>query len=46
MIEDASIWGGYEEDREGQTRCETSDIHDYAEGWQWTYCAKLGGEEG
>lgn len=46
MFEDASIWGDFEDDREGQTRYETSDIPDYAEGWQWTCCGKLGDEEG
>lgn len=46
MIMDASIWDDYEDWREGQTRYETSDIPDYAEGWQWACCGKLSSEEG
>ncbi|KAE9370332.1 hypothetical protein N431DRAFT_344135 [Stipitochalara longipes BDJ] len=46
MLEDASIWDDYEDDREGQAMYDTAGISDYAEGWQWTCCDRLGNEEG
>lgn len=42
MIEDASIWGDFEDDREGQARYETSDIPDYAEGGNGLVVESLG----
>jgi hypothetical protein len=41
MVEDASIWDDYKDDREGQVMNDTADIPAYGVRRQWTCCGKL-----